>query len=66
MEMVSSSLAEWIRVTVSAQSVRTQTERTQIMKASAEGLQSEAIEVMPDCWTRKRELTASVTPDPAT
>ena len=39
--------------------------RTQIEQALAEGLQSEAIEVTPDGWARKRELIASVTPESA-
>ena len=39
--------------------------RTQIELALAEGLQSEAIEVTPDWWARKRELIASVTPESA-
>jgi hypothetical protein len=52
--------------TVSAQNVRTQTARTQIEEALAEGLRSEAVEVTPDWWARKRELIASVTPESAT
>ena len=39
--------------------------RTQIEQALAEGLQSEAIEVTPDWWAKKRELIASVTPESA-
>ena len=39
--------------------------RTQIELALAEGLQSEAIEVTPDWWAKKRELIASVTPESA-
>ncbi len=39
--------------------------RSQIERALAEGLESEAIEVTPDWWAKKRELIASVTAESA-
>lgn len=39
--------------------------RTQIEQALVEGLESEAIEITPDWWAKKRELIASVTPESA-
>ena len=39
--------------------------RTQIEQALVEGLESEAIEITPDWWAKKRELIASVASESA-
>ena len=39
--------------------------RMEIEQALAEGLESESIEITPDWWAKRRELIASVTPEPA-
>ena len=39
--------------------------RMEIEQALAEGLESESIVITPDWWAKRRELIASVTPEPA-